>query len=438
MGRTRQVTIWWAGALTLWLCTALRAVAADDFEREPIRYSSSTPDNVVSRLQQRLAAGKVKLTHDKKSGYLRSVLRELQVPVSSQMLVYSKTSLQRNRISPRTPRALYFNDDAYVGYCSGGDVLELSAVDPQLGTVFYTLEQDADKMPRFARQTDRCTLCHSSSQTQGVVGHVVRSVFSDPSGYPILSAGTYRVDQTTAIEKRWGGWYVTGTHGKQEHLGNLIVRTRTVEQPVDNKAGLNVTDLGDRFERSAYLSGHSDIVALLVMEHQTDAQNYLTRANFDTRQALHAEQSLNKEMNLPATHRWKSTDSRIRSAGEDLLKVLLFSEEAPLSGKVRGTSTFAADFSKRGLRDKQGRSLRDFDLEKRLFRYPCSYLIYSKSFDALPAPVRDYVLERLRKVLTGADKGKEFDHLSAIDREAIREILVATKPNLPASWRATK
>ena len=430
MDSIRQATI----LITLTLC--LPTGAADDFEREPIRYSASTPDNVVSRLQKQLAAGKVKLTRDEKSGYLRSLLKELQVPVSSQMLVYSKTSLQRNRISPRTPRALYFSDDAYVGYCAGGEVLELSAVDPKLGTVFYTLEQDANEKPRLMRQTDRCTLCHSSSQTQGVVGHVVRSVFSDSSGYPILSAGTYRVDQTTAIEKRWGGWYVTGTHGKQTHLGNLIVRTRNVDLPVDNEAGLNVTDLGERFQRSAYLTGHSDIVALLVMEHQTDTQNYLTRANFDTRQALHAEQALNKEMSLPTSHRWKSTDSRIRSVGDDLLRALLFSEEAPLTGKVRGTSTFAADFGKRGPRDARGRSLRDFDLGKRLFRYPCSYLIYSPSFDALPAPVRDYVLERLGKVLTGADEGKDFDHLSAADRKAIREILVATKPNLPTSWRA--
>jgi hypothetical protein len=430
MGRT----IRWA--LVLVLVHSLAVRAADDFEREPIRYSASTPDNVVSRLQSRLTSGKAKLTYDEKTGYLGSLLRELGVPVSSQMLVYSKTSLQRNRISPRTPRALYFGDDAYVGYCSGGEVLELSAVDPTLGAVFYTLEQDATKKPRLERQIDRCTLCHASSQTQGVVGHVVRSVLSDPGGYPILSAGTYRVDQTTALEKRWGGWYVTGTHGTQQHLGNLIVRTRTVEQPVDNKAGLNVTDLAGRFDRAAYLSGHSDIVALMVMEHQTEAQNYLTRAAFETRMALHAEQALNKEMNLPATNRWKSTESRIRGAGDDLLKYLLFCEEAPLSGKVRGTSSFAADFAKRGPRDRKGRSLRDFDLEKRLFRYPCSYLVYSPSFDALPAPVRDHVLKRLLKVLTGEDKGKEFDHLSAADRKAIREILVATKQNLPASWRA--
>ena len=433
-----SATLRWILVLTIGLGTSLRVFGVDDFEREPIRYSSSTPDNVVSRLQRQIASGKVELTYDKKTGYLRSLLQESKVSVSSQMLVYSKTSLQRNRISPRTPRALYFSDDLYVGYCAGGDVLELSAVDPQLGTVFYTLEQDANKKPRFERQTDRCTLCHSSSQTQGVVGHVVRSVFSEPSGHPILSAGTYRVDQTTALEKRWGGWYVTGTHGKQTHLGNLIVRTRHVEQPVDNKSGQNITDLGNRFERSAYLSGHSDIVALLVMEHQTGAHNLLTRASFDARQALHAEQSLNKEMNLPATHRWKSTDSRIRSVGDDLLNYLLFCEEAPLEGKVVGTSTFAAEFSKLGFRDKPGRSLRDFDLERRLFRYPCSYLIYSKSFDALPAPVRDYVLDRLWKVLTGADKSKDFDHLSADDRKAIREILVATKPTLPASWRATK
>jgi hypothetical protein len=317
-------------------------------------------------------------------------------------------------------------------------VLEVSAVDPQLGAVFYALEQSAGKKPRLVRQTDRCMLCHSSSQTQGVPGHVVRSVFADDRGLPILSAGTYRVDQSTPLAKRWGGWYVTGTHGKQSHLGNLVVRGRRVPQPVDNRAGQNLTDLGERIQRTSYLSGHSDIVALMVLEHQADAHNFLTRANFEGRRALHLEQELNREMKLPASHRWDSTGVRIRGAGDDLLKYLLFCEEAPLKGKVRGTSTFAAEFSKRGPRDGRGRSLRDFDLERRLFKYPCSYLIYSKSFDALPAPVRDHVLERLWKVLTGADKSKDFAHLSAADRKAIREILVATKPNLPAYWRAKR
>jgi hypothetical protein len=260
-------------------------------------------------------------------------------------------------------------------------------------------------------------------------------VFADRGGLPILSAGTTRVDQTTALDKRWGGWYVTGTHGKQTHLGNLVIATREVQRPVENPGGQNLADLGHRIDKGAYLSPHSDIVALMVMEHQAEAHNLLTRANFEARQALHMEDTLNREMKLPATYRWDSTMVRIRSAGDALLQYLLFSEEAPLTDKVRGTSGFAAEFSKRGPRDGKGRSLRDLDLERRLFKYPLSYLIYSESFDALPGRMRDYGLQRLWDVLSGKDLSKPFAHLSEQDRRAIREILVATKPNLPAYWR---
>ncbi|MFO0846410.1 MAG: hypothetical protein U0797_29255, partial [Gemmataceae bacterium] len=381
-----------------------------------------------------LVAGQAKLSYDETGGYLASLLRELGVPVSSQTLVFSKTSLQRHRIAPRTPRALYFNDDVYVGYCKAGDVLEVSAVDPKLGTVFYTVDQDASRKPRFTRQTDNCLLCHGSSQTQGVPGHVLRSVFSDPHGMPLLAEGTYRVDQTTPFEHRWGGWYVTGKHGNQEHMGNLVIGARRVARPVDNAAGLNVTDLSSRFTTSGYLSPHSDIVALLVLEHQAMAHNLITKAHFECREALHAEETLNREMKLPPTYRWDSTASRIRSVGDALADYLLFRGEAPLTAKVEGTSGFATEFARRGPRDPKGRSLRDFDLERRLFRYPLSYLIYSSAFDAMPQRVRDHVLERIWKVLAG-EEAKEFGHLSADDRRAIREIVLATKTNLPACWK---
>ena len=102
---------------------------------------------------------------------------------------------------------------------------------------------------------------------------------------------------------------------------------------------------------------------------------------------------------------------------------------------VRGNTTFAAEFAKRGPFDKKGRSLRDFDMQTRMFKHPCSYLIYSPAFDALPAEVKDYLYRRLWDVLIGRDVGKEFAHLSAADRTAIREILVETKPRLPGYWR---
>jgi hypothetical protein len=328
---------------------------------------------------------------------------------------------------------LYFTDDVYIGFCQEGEVLEISAVDPQLGAVFYTLDQDATLAPRFRRQTDNCLICHGSSQTKEIPGHVVRSVFADASGLPVLSSGTYRVDQTTPLKNRWGGWYVTGTHGDQTHLGNLVVRGRHDHDEVDNSAGLNQTCLDGRFDTSKYLTPHSDIVALLVLEHQADAHNFITRANFLTRQAMHHQQSLNRELKEPADRVWDSTKSRIKSAGEPLVEYLLFSGEAQLTAPIRGTSGFAEQFAQRGPRDRQGRSLRDLNLQSRLFKYPCSHLVYSPSFAALPHEVKDYVLGRMHEVLRGQDESEKFKHLTAADRAAIREILEDTLPD----WTST-
>ena len=413
------------------------AARATDFERDPVNYSASTPDNPVSRLQKRLDAGEVKLTYDERVGYLRSVLEQLGVPVSSQMLVFSKTSLQRERIRPATPRALYFNDDVYIGFCQGGTVVELSVVDPKLGAVFYTLDQEATDRPKFTRQTDTCLICHGSSQTQGVPGHVVRSVYADGEGFPILSSGSYRTDQTSPLKQRWGGWYVTGKSGPQRHLGNLVLRGRQAPEYVDNSAGVNVTDLGRLVKVDPYLAPTSDLVALMVLEHQADMHNLITRANFLTRAALHEEAEINKALGRPADYRSDSTLSRIRSAGEPLVKYLLFSDEAKLEHKLEGVSAFAREFTARGPRDDKGRSLRDLDLQTRMFKYPCSYLIYSEPFDTLPAPVKDYVYRRLGEVLTGKDATPAFAHLTAADRPAVLEILRATKPNLPAALAGT-
>ena len=208
--------------------------------------------------------------------------------------------MQRHRISPKTPRALYFNDDVYIGYCQRGDVLEISAVDPQLGAVFYTLDQNETAQPQFTRQGDNCLICHGSSQTKDVPGHVVRSVFSDASGLPILASGTFRIDHTSPLSRRWGGWYVTGTHGGQKHLGNFIVTRESEPEEVVNDAGLNVTDLGERFNTSAYLSPHSDLIALMVLEHQTEMHNLIVKANFQARLALHEEAELNRELGRSA------------------------------------------------------------------------------------------------------------------------------------------
>ena len=422
-----------AAALAL---SAPAALAFDDNERPPISYSQSTPDNCVSRLQARLDAGELQWAHEDGLGYLRPLLDALQVPVESQLLVFSKTSLQRDRISPRSPRAIYFNDEVYVGYCRAGEVLEVSAVDPQLGAVFYTLEQQPADRPRLLRQTDNCLLCHSSSRTDGVPGHLVRSLFVDAGGQPILSEGSYSVDHGTPLEQRWGGWYVTGTHGSQAHLGNLIIQGKDVARPVDNALGHNVTQLQDRLAVENYLAPHSDIVALMVLEHQTLVHNRLTKANYTARQALEYEREMNRALGEPASHRLDSTTRRIQGAADDLVEALLLVGEAKLTAPIQGTSGYAVAFTRSGPRDQQGRSLRDLDLRRRLFKYPCSYLVYSSAFDALPPEALVCVWKRLWDVLNDPADVDSFAKLSKADRRAILEILRATKPGLPTYWAA--
>jgi len=421
----RLLTILWAVVSAL---GAAFTANAQDFEAAPIQYSKRTPTDRMAKLAVELKAGRKQLMYESEFGYLRSLLKELEVPTSSQTLVFSKTSMQRNVIKAATPRALYFNDDTYIGYCQGGEALEISTVDDALGAVFYTIAQDGEVEPLPVRQTDNCLICHASSATRNVPGHTLRSVYSDSAGFPILSSGTYRTDQTSPFEHRWGGWYVTGTHGDMKHLGNYVHSGYGNPERADHSAGWNVTSLKKRFDTDSYLTPHSDIVALLVLAHQTELHNGITQANFATRQALDYQANLNRELGLAADELRESTTSRIRSGCEPLVEYLFYCDERPLEGKVVGTSGFAMEFAAQGPRDKQGRSLRDFDLERRMFKYPCSFLIYSSSFQALPPEAKTYIFRRMHEVLSGKDESKTFRHLSADDRRAIDEILSETLP----------
>lgn len=407
------------------------------YEKAPINYPTAPVNDPVAKLGARLASGELKLAYDDKFGYLPALLKALDIPVSSQTLVFSKTSFQRDLINPRSPRALYFNDEVYVGYCQGGEVLEISSTDPTQGAIFYSLRQKPSKA-NFVRQNDACLQCHASSMTNDLPGHIVRSVYPSPDGNPILSAGTFRTNHTSPFKQRWGGWYVTGTSGDQQHMGNVIAADQDSVDKTDFTAGTNVTDLSAKIDTAPYLSPHSDIVALMVMEHQTFVHNMITRASFLGRVTLHDAVEMNKALKRPLDFRSDSTTSRLKNAAEPLLKAMLFCEESPLTGEVKGTTSFAADFSKPGPRDSAGRSLRDLDLKTRLFKHPLSYLIYSPSFDSLPPEVKDPFYQKLHEVLTGKDQSKDYAHLSPADRKAILEILQATRKGLPDFFQAAK
>lgn len=420
-----------------WLGLAARPLRGiDGFEQPPISYSATKPADAVAELQERISRGDARLAFDESTGYLRSVLDLLRIPVSSQTLVFSKTSLQQRHITPQNPRAIYFNDDVYVGFVRNGDVLELSVADPQLGTVFYTLDQRVVEQPAFVRQTDDCLICHAGPQTRGVPGHVVRSVYADRSGQPIFSAGSYRVDDSTPLADRWGGWYVSGSHGDSTHLGNITYRKRP-ETPEDyDSTGLNQIDLGSRFDASGYLSPHSDIVALTVLAHQASAHTILAKASFESRIGLHREAALNRELGEPADHRWPSTNTILDSAAASLVECFLFSGAATLPAPITGPTSFAEEFAINAPTDAHGRSLRSLDLQQRLLRYPCSFLIYSKAFDALPEELRQRFWTKMDAVLCGKDASGKYAHLSPDDRSAIRGILGATKPGAPTHWVA--
>jgi hypothetical protein len=430
--RFRHLTF---GALALAVVAAMfllrRAPTAERQTTEipsgPASPASADEIDAIARLQQKIDSGAVKLTFDRKTGYLSSLLTNLNIPVSSQLLVLSKSSAQMSGISPARPRALYFNDYAYVGWVQEGG-LELAAVDPEDGPFFYTLTQEDNPRPKFERHTTNCIGCHDSSEDISMVipRLLMLSVLPDRDGKAIGAAALATIDRSP-LRERWGGWYVTGTHGRQTHMGNQTFRPPDREltsipefvKGVDLARGSNVTDLTERFDTTRYLSPASDIVALMVLGHQSHVHNLITVAVHKLRDALGQ-----KLKDVPKG----DVEGLVKELGEPVVRALLFSGEAVLTDPVVGTSNFAADFAGQGVRDSRGRSLRDLDLRTRLLRYPLSYLIYSDSFNQMPAALKDYVYRRLREVLGGEDKSSAYAHLSAADREAILAILKDTKP----------
>ena len=399
-------------------------------DHDAIQYAKAPVDDPISRLAKLVARGEVKLEFDEDGfGYLRSMLKALDLSIDSQVLVFSKTSFQAPRIGARTPRALYFNDQMSLGYVRGGDVLELAAVDPKQGVIFYTLDQEKTLRPRFERR-DQCLQCHQSGGTLGVPGLVVRSIYPERSGMPLFHAGTFVSDHRSPLKERWGGWYVSGTHGSAHHMGNAIVPDPDKPDRLEIEGTQNLTDLLFKFDTGAYLAPTSDIVALLVLEHQTRMTNLITRVGFETRLALHMQAGMNQARNEPASTMSESTKRRIDLAVEELVGYMLFQDETPLEAKVKGVSSFTQTFAAHGPRDRHGRSLREFDLDKRLFRYPLSYMIYSEAFDAMPDAARSRAYTRLHAIL----KGEVASKLTADDRQAILGILLATKKSLPPNW----
>jgi hypothetical protein len=388
-----------------------------------IAYATAPLSNAVDDLNRRLADGSAQLAFAGRGGYLASVLDALKLPVDSQVLVFSKGSLQARLISPANPRAVFFDDRLAVAWVRDGDVIEAAAHDARAGVVFYTLDQTPVGRPEFKREF-RCLGCHVTGETLGVPGLLMFS--TTPDGDDERHARAVMMDQRDPLGERFGGWFVTGEAAATTHRGNRVPAL-TGRAP---DALASVTGL---FDPDGFRAASSDIAALLTLSHQTHMTNLLTRAAWDARAmdpALH-----------PGTAAATSADALaayMRTVADEVVDYLLFVNEARLPQPVRSRSGFAERMAGRGPRDRQGRSLYELDLQRRLLKYPCSYLIYSPAFDALPPLVKEPIYRRLWDVLSGRAAEPRYAVLSSADRQAILEILRDTKPDLPAYFSATR
>ena len=396
--------------------TAFSQIGFDgDIDDPPHNYRLRTPQDRFTRLKAALESGEIALDRSSEKAFLVSLLKALNVPVTSQMLVFSTTSLQLNVISPANPRALYFNEDLYVGFIPRGR-LEIVSLDPELGGIFYIADIPDETRAFRAERSDRCMNCHVSEDTRYVPGLAIRSVIPGPGGGSLEGYRRGESGHGIPFNQRFGGWHVTGRHGITNHLGNLTGRMTAGEIiTISNPPG-------SRFSFEKYPVATSDILPQLLHEHQAGFVNRVVEAGYRSRAALHASNG-------------KLTPAQATELDEQakiITRYVLFADEVPLSaGGVEGDAAYKADFLSTRRATADGISLKDFDLRTRLFKHRCSYMIYSPVFAGLPVPMKERIYRALASALNTTNPNKDYAYLPAAEKEAIRRILAATLPDFP-------
>ena len=397
----------------------------DIWDMPPLRYSDTAATDPLALLASGSPPGMVPCDAKAPLDRLRFVLKLLDVPEESQVLVFSKTSKQITLIHPGNPRCLFFNEDSYVGYVPGGDI-EVITHDPVLGAVFYLISSgDEAQTLRISRDTSQCLSCHGTARTESVPGVLVRSVFPDASGQPLFSQGSFLIDHSSPIRERWGGYYVTG-QSSLPHLGN-----RTFEETPDRvfpEKPMQLSSVEGRIDTSRYLRSTSDIVALMVLEHQCQVHNTMAAAAVNYRRMRWLQQSLDPAADPDAGSAGRYADE----AAARIVKLLLFDNEAELGEDgIAGNPAYQDAFVRRFPKTKDGRSLADFNLYDRLFKHRCSYMIYSAAFRALPERIRSAALGQLHEILTSEPTPGNHPDIKASSRRRIASILSETLPGWP-------
>jgi len=399
----------------------LPAQSFNEYGQSPHNYWSSELEDPMSELLERVRKGEINLDESPGMPLVRRLLKELQIAESSQILVFSRTSLQRGAVSPTNPRAIYFNDEVYLGWMPNGRI-EIASSDPEKGFIFFFQRELSDrKAPLFAR--DRvCIQCHAGSATNFLPGPLGRSVFPDSKGRSLKSVDSFElIGHEVPVHERWGGWYVTRAHQDLNHMGNAIAVKENGKlklQRKDSSKGLN-----DFFNTSNYPVSTSEIEALLVFDHQVRMQFVLIESAYKVRQAIFDYQKTSSKENSA------NISALLKEVTETIVSELLFKEEFPLGGKIVDTSQpgkFVTEFKAKSKTDSRGRSLRDLDLQSRLFKYRCSYMIYSKSFRDSSKILKNSVLNRIKEIMTSESPQLGYEYLEAEEKKTIFDILSGT------------
>jgi len=398
----------------------------NDYDAEPHGYWDRELSDVVSRwLEARDGQGST--LRDR--ALVEELLAEFDVPVASQVVVFSKTSLQRRAVGPENPRAMYFSEDVYLGWMPGGRI-EIASADPELGLVFYfedLREAGSKDVPVTFERARQCLECHAGAATNFLPGPLARSVYPDAQGRARGSVKSFDlVSHRVPVADRWGGWYVTGGDGLA-HLGNMTGDRTPAKRPVPD-------GLGHFFDLSRYPLPTSDALALLVFDHQMGIHKQIIESHYRVRQAAHdagADVS-------PGAEEWKAALPAgalgvAQAEVEKIVADLLFAGEAgfePMA--LQPDQSFVEGFRLNRREDTRGRSLKDFAVgQGRLFAHRCSYMIYSRSFQGLPEVFRKMVYSRLVEVLEPGPVHPLSAPLPVGERAAVLAILRDTVDGFP-------
>jgi len=416
----------------LWNTSAF-AQAFNDFELEPHNYYERTAEDGMSRLIASWREGKHDFGSETGLVALQKLLTDLDVPVSSQVIVFSKTSLQRDLVSPENPRAMYFNEDIHVAWMPGGKI-EVNSFDAGTGGMFYFEVQPKNPGDRVGFEQPRsCFGCHGGSATNFLPGPLARSNFTDATGRRLRGVRSHnRIGHSIPFAERWGGYFVTNAPPTLEHMGNSFAVRAGREISIPESGKRSTTDLSEFFDVEKLLRPDSNILPLMLFDHQIELHNLLVEALY-----RHRTEEYNAEQNggVPRKDLAKKTDSHF----DKLVRYFLFADEPSLAGhEFDPAPDFVSDFHRNQRTDSAGQSLKDLDLKTRIFKNRCSYMIYSRSFEEAPQSMKDRVYDRLWDILSPEEAPDEYAYLDSDERRRILDILKATKSDLPESWKAAE